>query len=175
MYYLQLQKVHTMAFADAQELADFLYVTKRQVENACRRRGNIHGLSVWSDGLGKEATILAIEDGKSIPLTIEGACERYLLSEEKLDELLATGRATRAGVTFDVLVEDQPRLKKNSNRNWQKALTIDGETRSVNEWAEIAKVSADAIYWRIRQGWAPKDAVFRPNQKHRTGKRKPQK
>jgi hypothetical protein len=41
-------------------------------------------------------------------------------------------------------------------------VTIDGETMEVKEWAKRVGVTASMIHLRLKMGWEPRDAVFRP-------------
>lgn len=44
-------------------------------------------------------------------------------------------------------------------------ITIDGETRTLNEWAAKAGISRSSIVARLKAGWEPKRAVFEPRGK----------
>lgn len=44
-------------------------------------------------------------------------------------------------------------------------LTIDGETRTLNEWAANANISRSTIIMRLKKGWEPERAVFQPRGK----------
>lgn len=41
-------------------------------------------------------------------------------------------------------------------------LTIAGETRTVAEWARVAGLCYNTLYYRLRNGVEPRDAVFLP-------------
>jgi hypothetical protein len=42
-------------------------------------------------------------------------------------------------------------------------LTIDGETRCIQEWSEISGINPGAIRARLKYGWDAKTAVFKPS------------
>lgn len=46
------------------------------------------------------------------------------------------------------------------NKNMNRVLEINGESRCVSEWAEIAGVKPDTVLMRLKRGWNQKDAVF---------------
>lgn len=48
------------------------------------------------------------------------------------------------------------------NRRKTGFLTIDGIRRSIPEWAELAGISAEAVYQRVYRGWDARRAVFEP-------------
>lgn len=52
--------------------------------------------------------------------------------------------------------------EQNRNRRNNRLLTINGETKVLADWAVVASVSRTTIEGRLRQGWSPEDAVFRP-------------
>jgi len=52
-------------------------------------------------------------------------------------------------------------LQQARNTRRTVMLTIDGVTRSMSEWAEIAGRRADTVYGRIQSGWDAKSAVFK--------------
>jgi hypothetical protein len=53
----------------------------------------------------------------------------------------------------------QANNKKNNHRE-----TIDGETHTIAEWSRISGINPLLINNRIRRGWTPKEAVFKPVQ-----------
>ena len=53
-----------------------------------------------------------------------------------------------------------------NNTRWNRNITIDGETHTLSQWAEISNVSRDLIRDRIKRGWDVKEAIFtQPNTK----------
>lgn len=48
------------------------------------------------------------------------------------------------------------------NRRSNHLLTINGETHCIAEWGEIANIIPSRISTRLRRGWSPYDAAFRP-------------
>lgn len=48
-------------------------------------------------------------------------------------------------------------------RNTMK-ITIEGDTKTIPEWAEFLGVSMFLIYKRIERGWTPEEAVCTPPQ-----------
>lgn len=48
------------------------------------------------------------------------------------------------------------------NRRSSARLTIDGQTRSLAEWAELSGVRASTIRERLKRGWSQKDSVWVP-------------
>ncbi len=48
------------------------------------------------------------------------------------------------------------------NKTAARKLTIDGEERSIHDWADITGVKFATIWRRIRLGWTPERAVLQP-------------
>lgn len=55
------------------------------------------------------------------------------------------------------------------NRRNNRLLTIDGETKTCVEWAELAGISKELLYIRLRRGWDAAKAVFTPSSKGKNG------
>lgn len=51
----------------------------------------------------------------------------------------------------------QANNKTNNHRE-----TIDGETHTLAEWSRISGINQTLILTRLKRGWTPKDAVFKP-------------
>ena len=56
--------------------------------------------------------------------------------------------------------------EQNNNRRSNRYETIDGETHTVAEWSRISGIAQTTIGNRLRSGWHPKDAVFKPIMLH---------
>lgn len=56
------------------------------------------------------------------------------------------------------------------NKTNNRSITIDGETKLISEWCKVASVSCTQVYYRLKQGWNIKNALFLPDQ--RKAKRK---
>lgn len=56
--------------------------------------------------------------------------------------------------------KEQVRNRRNTLR-----LTLEGETKTIGEWADLGGVSAKTIKARLQRGWAPEMAVFQPLKK----------
>lgn len=54
------------------------------------------------------------------------------------------------------------RAVQNRNKRNTKYFTIDGETKSIAEWADIYGVSVNRVFSRISRGWDTLDAIQRP-------------
>ena len=61
-------------------------------------------------------------------------------------------------------------------RTWERhkqnvGITVNGETHTIREWAEITGIAYTTIYMRILNGWSHEDAVLQPlmrkGQKHK--------
>lgn len=48
------------------------------------------------------------------------------------------------------------------NRRTSRWLTVQGQTKTLAEWAEQSPVSRSVIYFRLRSGWNPEAAIFTP-------------
>lgn len=57
------------------------------------------------------------------------------------------------------------------NRRSTKPVTINGETRLLTEWFEVAAVSPVGFYDRIRRGWSVEKALFTPSRTIKSAKR----
>ena len=56
--------------------------------------------------------------------------------------------------------------EQNNNRRSNRYEMIDGETHTVAEWSRISGIAQTTIGDRLRRGWHPKDAVFKPIMSH---------
>lgn len=54
------------------------------------------------------------------------------------------------------------RVEQARNRNNNRMLTVDGETRCLKEWAEVMGIESMLILCRIAKGWSVRDAVLKP-------------
>lgn len=50
-----------------------------------------------------------------------------------------------------------------NNTRKNRFITIDGETKTVAQWARVYGVNPDLIHCRIRRGWSEQDAVTVPS------------
>jgi hypothetical protein len=48
------------------------------------------------------------------------------------------------------------------NRHTNQAITLDGVTRTVAEWANITGIGAPALYWRLHRGWSSERILSKP-------------
>lgn|SRR3990167_2438524 len=46
------------------------------------------------------------------------------------------------------------------NRRMTRWITIDGETKCMNDWSKVSGVNQSLIHSRIKRGWSHKEAVF---------------
>jgi hypothetical protein len=49
---------------------------------------------------------------------------------------------------------------RNTRRN--RLIEIDGISHPISEWSEISGIQGGLIHWRIKKGWIPRDAIFKP-------------
>ena len=60
-----------------------------------------------------------------------------------------------------------------NNCRANRFITIDGNTKTVAQWADFIGIHQDRIYLRLFRGWDPSDAIFTPtsrqNAKHKRG------
>lgn len=54
------------------------------------------------------------------------------------------------------------RKVQGNNRRNNHYITIDGETKTLQEWGEHVGMKPNTILCRIRKGWSNKDAIFTP-------------
>jgi hypothetical protein len=50
--------------------------------------------------------------------------------------------------------------EQNRNQRRNRLLSIDGLTKTMAEWAEIAGISSSKVHQRLSRGWSIKDALF---------------
>lgn len=62
------------------------------------------------------------------------------------------------------------RKEQNRNRRNVHYLTVDGERRSMGEWAELTGLSVKTISFRLKLGWSDEAAVKTPKVSDRKGK-----
>jgi len=53
-------------------------------------------------------------------------------------------------------------ITQNNHRCSNRFETIDGATHTIAEWSRISGLSQSTIGNRLKRGWSPKDAVFKP-------------
>jgi len=78
----------------------------------------------------------------------------------------------RDGLTLDRVANGGPywpgncrwisRKQQASNRSTNTRYTIDGKTRTIEQWSEVTGVPSYTICKRVAAGWSPKEAVFTP-------------
>lgn len=49
-----------------------------------------------------------------------------------------------------------------NNRSNNVPIECDGEIRNLAEWASMKGLTPDTIQYRLKRGWAPRDAIFTP-------------
>lgn len=108
-----------------------------------------------------------------------GVCERWFLFENFFSDM---GEKPGPGFSID-RIDNAKGYEPNNcrwatwtqqarNRRNTRFVTIDGETRSVAEWAEFSPVAKQTIIGRLNDGWDPRDAVFAspvPHKDRRSG------
>ena len=52
--------------------------------------------------------------------------------------------------------------EQGNNKRNNKFITIDGETKTIQQWADISGIERSTIKKRINYKWEPRDAVFSP-------------
>jgi hypothetical protein len=61
--------------------------------------------------------------------------------------------------------------EQNRNRSNASSVTINGQTHSVTEWAEILGIQRQVIFGRLRAGWDAERSLTTPVRLRRWGKR----
>jgi hypothetical protein len=61
--------------------------------------------------------------------------------------------------------------EQNNNRRSNHHETINGETRTIAEWSRISGIAQTTIGARLKSGWTPKDAVFKPIERSSHGEK----
>lgn len=56
----------------------------------------------------------------------------------------------------------ETRAQQSNNRRNNRLVTVGNETRTITEWALDSGMTHELIYLRLKRGWSPIDAVFRP-------------
>lgn len=54
------------------------------------------------------------------------------------------------------------RAEQGLNQRSNHMVTVDGVSRPLSYWASLAGIHRAVIFYRLRAGWNPKDAVFKP-------------
>ena len=54
------------------------------------------------------------------------------------------------------------KAEQSRNRRTNHLLTLDGETKTISEWAEITGLGKNVILSRVNMGWTDEDALRRP-------------
>lgn len=87
--------------------------------------------------------------------------------------------APKPGQSLDRIDNDQgyskenccwaTRSQQNRNKRTNRVITVDGESKTMAEWAEISGLKLTTIWARIAKGWDEKAAVSVPAIKSRAG------
>lgn len=99
-------------------------------------------------------------------------CDRWRGQGGFENFLADMGRRPEGEYSIDRINNDGPYSPENcrwatvkqqaKNRRSTVLITIDGETRSVVEWARVRGFPESLIYLRLRAGWSERDAVMKP-------------
>lgn len=102
-----------------------------------------------------------------MPLTINGETRKISEWSEitDLSSHVIIGRLY-AGMTEQDLIA--PTIEK-TNTYLKQLITIDGESRTAKEWAELVGITPNTIASRIRYGWTGKDLIAPPRSKAKAG------
>ena len=104
-------------------------------------------------------------------------CDRWRGDNGFENFLADMGRRPEGDYSIDRIDNDGPYSPENcrwatvrqqaKNRRSTVFLTIEGQTKSVGEWARERGMSEYLIYNRLRKGWSHKDAVMKPKRGER--------
>lgn len=51
-------------------------------------------------------------------------------------------------------------VEQTRNQRTNRIIEVDGESKCIAEWSELSGISQSAIWWRLKAGWSPKNAIF---------------
>lgn len=149
-------------------------------------KGTIHGL--------RKHSLYGVWDGM-INRCYRDTCEHYKsyggrgisICDEWRNDFVAfynwsTNNGYEKGLTIDRIDNEgnyEPSNCKWSTRKQQQAnrrntifIEIDGAIKSLSEWSDESGISKKVIDYRIRKGWIPSEAVFKPINTNYRRKRK---
>ena len=82
--------------------------------------------------------------------------ERYGESETTLDRINVNKNYEPSNCRWATW-EEQANNKRDNHY-----ISIDGDTKTIAEWADVSGINARAIFKRLVRGWEDRDAVFKP-------------
>jgi hypothetical protein len=96
-------------------------------------------------------------------------CDRW---RQSFDAFVEDMGIPKSGMTLERINNDGPYSpenckwatykEQNRNRRNNTKITVDGETKTISEWAEDIGVSVQAISYRLRVGYSQEDAIKKP-------------
>lgn len=79
-----------------------------------------------------------------------------------LCHVMCAGCGRWLAVELDPEINSVANYGRVATRMQARTLTVDGVTRTLLDWSSLTGIMPDLMCWRMKHGWSPRDAVFRP-------------
>lgn len=143
-------------------------ITNKKIKHGHARRNKVTSIfTIWSSMIERcgnpNSEFYYRYGGRGIKV-----CERWLKFENFLEDM----GERPAGLTIERVDNDLGYFKENcrwadrteqaNNRRSNRYLTLNGETKSLSEWAKFVGVNPSTISCRLKNGWPIRDAISIP-------------
>lgn len=114
--------------------------------------GNVRWATPAEQAKNKRTTVMLTHGGRTMCLL--DWCRELGINQGSVHPWMQ-----RHGLTaYEVLFEPH----KIKSKQHLHCLTVDGQTRTITEWAKIVGLDSFVIFSRIRRGWTPEEAIKTP-------------